>query len=85
MAENQKQAPKAAAASAKTADKPVSLYKELEAMSDKALMAGDNSCHAALHSVVVALAAAKFAASQAEHVGTPSEEAVALLERVKAL
>jgi hypothetical protein len=85
MAANQKQTPKAATASAKTADKQQSLYEELEAMSEKALAAGDHSCHAALHSVVVALAAAKFAASQAEHVGTPSDEAVALLERVKAL
>lgn len=85
MSETQKPASKGAAASAKTADKQPSLYKELEALSEKALSAGDHSCHAALHSVVVALAAAKFAASQAEHVGTVSEEAVAVLERVKAL
>ncbi|MDR6381821.1 hypothetical protein [Paraburkholderia caribensis] len=85
MAETNKPAKKAADGGAKTADKQPSLYKELEAMSDKALAAGDHACHAALHSVVVALAGAKFAATQAEHVGTPSEEAVVLLERVKAL
>ncbi|WGS53570.1 hypothetical protein LFL96_21165 [Paraburkholderia sp. D15] len=83
MSENQKQAPKAGAA--KGSEKAPSLYKELEAMSDAALSTGDLACHAALHSVVVALAGAKFAASQAEHVGKPSEEALVLLERVKAL
>lgn len=85
MAETKKPAPKAGAVGDKAAEKPLSLYKELEALSLSKLAEGNPGVHAALHNVVVALAGAKFAASQAEHVAQLPEEAVELLERVKAL
>lgn len=86
MAENDKQAPKSASAAAKAADvQQPSLYKALEDLSEKALASGDHAAYSALHPVVVALANVKFMASQAPHHGQPSKEAVALLDRIKAL
>jgi hypothetical protein len=85
MSDTKKAAPKAGAASAQDVEKRTSLYKELEALSHSKLAEGNPTLHAALHNVVVALAGAKFAASQAEHVAQLPDEAVELLDRVKAL
>jgi hypothetical protein len=85
MAENDKAAPKGAAVGAKSADAQPSLYKALESLTEKALSSGDHAAYAALHPVVMALANAKFMASQAVHHVKPSREAAALLDRIKAL
>lgn len=85
MAESNKKPASKKAAAADDTEAPLSLYKELEALSHSKLAEGDPAVHAALHNVVVALAGAKFAASQAEHVAKLPEEAIEVLERVKAL
>jgi hypothetical protein len=83
MAKTTNDAPKGAAANAKTAAAP-SLYKSLEAAAEDALSRGDHVAYSTLHPVVVALAGVKFAAGQAAHENV-GEDARALLEQVRAL
>jgi len=84
MAKTTTEAPKSASAEAKPPEKVESLYHALEAASEKALARGDHAAYSTLHPVVVALAGAKFAASQAAHAHV-DEEARELLDRIKAL
>ncbi len=84
MAKTTTESPKSAPVEVRPPGKAESLYNALEAASEKALARGDHAAYSTLHPVVVALAGAKFAASQAAHAHV-DEEAHELLDRVKAL
>lgn len=84
MAKNATEVPKSALAEAKPLEKAEGLYHALEAASEKALARGDHAAYSTLHPVVVALAGAKFTASQAAHAHV-DEDARELLDRIKAL
>jgi hypothetical protein len=78
------EAPKGAPAEETQSEKAPSLYHALDEAAEKALSRGDHAAYATLHPVVVALANAKFAASQASHANV-SDDARELLERIKSL
>lgn len=84
MAKATNDAPRSAADEAKQPAKAPSLYHALDTAAEKALSHGDHAAYATLHPVVVALANAKFAASQAVHANV-DEDARALLESIKSL
>ncbi|WP_234775185.1 hypothetical protein [Paraburkholderia tropica] len=84
MAKATSDATKGAAEEAKQPEKAVSLYHALDAAAEKALAKGDHAAYSTLHPVVVAIANAKFAASQAAHAHV-DDDARALLDRIKTL
>lgn len=84
MAKAPTDAPKGAPEEAKQPEKASNLYHALDTAAEKALSRGDHAAYATLHPVVVALANAKFAASQAVHAHV-DEDARELLERIKSL
>jgi len=69
---------------AKAAKAQPSLYQSIEAAAEDALTRGDHVVYSTLHPVVVSLAGAKFAASQAAHADVSDDERE-LLERIKTL
>lgn len=84
MAKATTDTPKSAPAEEKAPAKASSLYHALDTAAEKALARGNHAAYATLHPVVVALANAKFAASQAAHAHV-DEDARELLERIKSL
>lgn len=84
MAKATTETPKSASAEEKAPEKAPSLYHALDTTAEKALARGDQAAYATLHPVVVALANAKFAASQAAHANV-DEDTRELLERIKLL
>jgi hypothetical protein len=84
MAKTTSDTSKSVPAEAKSPEKSDGLYHALEAASEKALTRGDHAAYSTLHPVVVALAGAKFAASQAAHAHI-DDDARELLDRIKAL
>ena len=75
---------KGAAAEVKVSAKAPTLYQAIEKAAEAALSRGDHAVYSTLHPVVVALAGAKFAASQAVHANV-GDDAQELLDRIKAL
>lgn len=84
MAKTPNDAPKGAATEAKAPAKVLSLYLAIEAAAEDALTRGDHAAYSTLHPVVVSLAGAKFAASQAAHANL-GDDTRELLDRIKAL
>ncbi|CAJ0698787.1 hypothetical protein [Ralstonia holmesii] len=84
MSKNDNDAPKRGAGAAKAEKQEPSLFQQLEQLTKAAMADSDHAAHAALHGALMALAAAKVAAGHAEQA-TLSDDARALLERIKAL
>jgi hypothetical protein len=84
MAKATTDTPKSATAEEKAPEKAPGLYHALDKAAEKALSGGNHAAYATLHPVVVALANAKFAASQAAHAHV-DDDARELLERIKSL
>lgn len=84
MSKTEDNAPKRGAGAAKAEKQEPSLFQQLEQLTKAAMADGDHAAHAALHGALMALAAAKVAASHAEQAPL-SDEARALLDRIKAL